>query len=171
MIYDSFTTIDTFIFDVDGVLTTGKVLAQDDGALTRDFNIKDGFAIQFAVKQNYRLIIISGGSSEWVKSRLKTLGITEVHTGVSDKKILFEELIKKHNLDLSKTLYMGDDFPDISSMRMCGVKTCPADAAWQVQLEADIITKANGGQGAAREIIEKVLTLQGRWESTEHSVW
>ena len=64
MIYDSFKTIDTFIFDVDGVLTTGKVLAQDDGALTRDFNIKDGFAIQFAVKQNYRLIIISGGSSE-----------------------------------------------------------------------------------------------------------
>jgi len=171
MIFDSFKTIDTFIFDVDGVLTSGKVLAQDDGVLTRDFNIKDGFAIQFAVKLNYRLIIISGGSSEGVRNRLKTLGIQEVHTGVSDKKLLFEELIKKHNLDLSKTLYMGDDFPDISSMRMCGVKICPADAAWQVQQEADIITKANGGRGAAREIIEKVLTIQDKWESAEHSVW
>jgi 3-deoxy-D-manno-octulosonate 8-phosphate phosphatase (KDO 8-P phosphatase) len=66
---------------------------------------------------------------------------------------------------------MGDDFPDISSMRMCGVKICPADAAWQVQQEADIITKANGGRGAAREIIEKVLTIQDKWESAEHSVW
>jgi 3-deoxy-D-manno-octulosonate 8-phosphate phosphatase (KDO 8-P phosphatase) len=80
-------------------------------------------------------------------------------------------LIKKQNLDLTKTLYMGDDFPDISSMRMCGVKTCPADAAWQVQQEADVITKAKGGQGVAREVIEQVLTLQDKWESTEHSVW
>ncbi|NBV56568.1 MAG: HAD-IIIA family hydrolase [Bacteroidetes bacterium] len=171
MIYDTFKTINTFIFDVDGVLTSGKVLAQDDGSLTRDFNIKDGFAIQFAVKQNYRLIIISGGSSHGVKNRLHGLGIEEVYTGVSDKKELFEKLIKKHNLDLTKTLYMGDDFPDISSMRMCGVKTCPADAAWQVQQEADVITKAKGGQGAAREVIEQVLTLQDKWESTEHSVW
>ena len=171
MIYDTFKTINTFIFDVDGVLTSGKVLAQDDGSLTRDFNIKDGFAIQFAVKQNYRLIIISGGSSDGVKNRLHGLGIEEVYTGVSDKKELFEKLIKKHNLDLTKTLYMGDDFPDISSMRMCGVKTCPADAAWQVQQEADVITKAKGGQGAAREVIEQVLTLQDKWESTEHSVW
>lgn len=171
MIYDTFKTINTFIFDVDGVLTSGKVLAQDDGSLTRDFNIKDGFAIQFAVKQNYRLIIISGGSSLGVKNRLHGLGIEEVYTGVSDKKELFEKLIKKHNLDLTKTLYMGDDFPDISSMRMCGVKTCPADAAWQVQQEADVITKAKGGQGAAREVIEQVLTLQDKWESTEHSVW
>ncbi len=171
MIYDTFKTINTFIFDVDGVLTSGKVLAQDDGSLTRDFNIKDGFAIQFAVKQNYRLIIISGGSSPGVKNRLHGLGIEEVYTGVSDKKELFEKLIKKQNLDLTKTLYMGDDFPDISSMRMCGVKTCPADAAWQVQQEADVITKAKGGQGAAREVIEQVLTLQDKWESTEHSVW
>lgn len=110
MIYDTFKTINTFIFDVDGVLTTGKVLAQDDGSLTRDFNIKDGFAIQFAVKQNYRLIIISGGSSEGVINRLKRLGIQEVYTGVSDKRALFETLIQKHDIALKNTLYMGDDF-------------------------------------------------------------
>ena len=171
MIYDTFKTINTFIFDVDGVLTTGKVLAQDDGSLIRDFNIKDGFAIQFAVKQNYRLIVISGGSSEGVINRLQRLGIQEVYTGVFDKRVLFEKLIKKHDLKLNNTLYMGDDFPDISSMRMCGVKTCPADAAWQVQQEADVITKAKGGYGAAREIIEKVLTLQDKWENSDHSVW
>lgn len=171
MVFDKFKSIDTFILDVDGVLTTGKVWAEDQGTFTRDFNIKDGFALQYAVKQGYRIIIISGGDSEGVRNRLKTLGIQEVHTAISNKKKHLELLSQRLSLDLDNALYMGDDYPDISPMKLCGIKAAPKDAAWEVQVEADIITKAAGGQGAVREVIEKVLILQDRWENTENAVW
>lgn len=171
MILDKFGEINTFILDVDGVLTTGSVLATDNGEMRRNFNIKDGFALQFAVKQGYNVIIISGGSSEGVRNRLIALGIKEVHTAVKDKRALLLSLSKKLNLDVSKAIYMGDDFPDLSVMRMCGIGICPNDAVWQVKEEADMITQHTGGMGAVREIIEKVLTSQDKWESSDHSVW
>jgi 3-deoxy-D-manno-octulosonate 8-phosphate phosphatase (KDO 8-P phosphatase) len=171
MILDKLAAINTFILDVDGVLTPGSVLATDSGEMQRTFNIKDGFALQYVVKKGYTVIIISGGSSDGVRDRLKNLGIKEVHTAVPDKRFFLSELQKRLNLDLELTLYMGDDYPDLSVMRMCGVKVAPADAAWEVQEAADLVTKAAGGQGAAREILQKVLTLQDTWESSEHSVW
>ncbi|MEN8732098.1 MAG: HAD hydrolase family protein [Bacteroidia bacterium] len=171
MILDKFSNINTFILDVDGVLTTGTVLATDEGEMRRDFNIKDGFALQYVVKIGYNVIIISGGNSAGVRQRLKGLGITQVHTAVADKRALLKQLVQELNLNLDNAIYMGDDYPDLSIMRMCGVKVCPADAAWQVQEEADIVTKAKGGKGAVREIMEKVLIVQDKWESTEHSVW
>ncbi|MFT4827096.1 MAG: 3-deoxy-D-manno-octulosonate 8-phosphate phosphatase (KDO 8-P phosphatase) [Paracoccaceae bacterium] len=171
MILDRFSSIDTFILDVDGVLTSGTVIASSDGEMRRDFNIKDGFALQYAVKQGYHVIIISGGDNEGVRKRLRNLGITEVHTAVADKRKLLKELETKLQINLKNALYMGDDFPDLSVMRMCGIKVCPSDAAWEVQEEVDIVTKALGGKGAVREILEKVLISQDKWESTEHSVW
>jgi len=171
MVLDKFSRIDTFILDVDGVLTSGTVIASNDGEMRRDFNIKDGFALQYVVKQGYNVIIISGGDSEGVRKRLKGLGITEVHTAVNDKRKLLTELEAKLQINLENALYMGDDYPDLSVMRMCGIKACPADAAWTVQEEVDIVTKAPGGKGAVREIMEKVLTSQDKWESREHSVW
>jgi 3-deoxy-D-manno-octulosonate 8-phosphate phosphatase (KDO 8-P phosphatase) len=171
MILDQLAHVNTFIFDVDGVLTPGSVIATDKGEMQRTFNIMDGFALQYVVKQGYNVIIISGGNSDGVRDRLRTLGIKEVHTGVSDKRILLAELQLKLDLDLERTLYMGDDYPDLSVMRMCGVKVAPSDAAWEVQELADIVTKHAGGQGAAREILQKVLMMQDKWESSEHSVW
>lgn len=171
MVLDRFSQINTFILDVDGVLTTGTVIATDAGEMRRDFNIKDGFALQYVIKKGYRIIIISGGDSEGVRRRLKGLGITEVNTAVPDKRALLTKLVENTGLELDKAIYMGDDFPDLSIMRMCGVKVCPADAVWQVKEEADIITKQPGGKGAVREIMEQVLTVQDKWESTEHSVW
>ena len=171
MILDRFSSIDTFILDVDGVLTSGTVIASSDGEMRRDFNIKDGFALQYAVKQGYHVIIISGGDNEGVRKRLRNLGTTEVHTAVADKRKLLKELETKLQINLKNALYMGDDFPDLSVMRMCGIKVCPSDAAWEVQEEVDIVTKALGGKGAVREILEKVLISQDKWESTEHSVW
>ncbi|PCJ67570.1 MAG: 3-deoxy-D-manno-octulosonate 8-phosphate phosphatase [Bacteroidetes bacterium] len=171
MILDRLSSIDTFILDVDGVLTTGAVIATNTGEMRRDFNIKDGFALQYAVKKGYKIIIISGGDNEGVRKRLKRLGITEVHTGVSDKRALLRELESKLKINLANALYVGDDCPDLSVMRMCGIKVTPNDGVWQVQEEADIVTRATGGKGAVREIIEKTLTLQGKWESSEHSVW
>jgi 3-deoxy-D-manno-octulosonate 8-phosphate phosphatase (KDO 8-P phosphatase) len=171
MILDRFSSIDTFILDVDGVLTSGTVIASSDGEMRRDFNIKDGFALQYVVKQGYHVIIISGGDNEGVRKRLRNLGITEVHTAVADKRKLLKELETKLQINLKNSLYIGDDFPDLSVMRMCGIKVCPSDAAWEVQEEVDIVTKALGGKGAVREILEKVLMSQDKWESTEHSVW
>ena len=171
MILDQFSNIDTFILDVDGVLTSGTVIATSDGEMRRDFNIKDGFALQYVVKQGYHVIIISGGDNDGVRKRLRNLGITEIYTAVPDKRKLLKELEIKLQINLKNALYMGDDFPDLSVMRMCGIKACPADAAWAVQEEVDIVTKALGGKGAVREIMEKVLTSQDKWESTEHSVW
>jgi 3-deoxy-D-manno-octulosonate 8-phosphate phosphatase (KDO 8-P phosphatase) len=171
MILDKFSSVDTFILDVDGVLTTGTVIATGEGEMRRDFNIKDGFALQYVVKKGYHVIIISGGDNEGVRKRLRGLGITEVHTAVADKRKLLRELTVRLNINLEHAVYMGDDFPDLSVMRMCGIKACPGDAAWQVQEEVDIVTKALGGKGAVREIMEKVLVSQDKWESTEHSVW
>jgi 3-deoxy-D-manno-octulosonate 8-phosphate phosphatase (KDO 8-P phosphatase) len=170
MILDRFSSIDTFILDVDGVLTSGTVIASGDGEMRRDFNIKDGFALQYVVKQGYNVIIISGGDNEGVRKRLRNLGITEVHTAVADKRKLLKELEIKLQINLKNSLYMGDDFPDLSVMRMCGIKVCPTDAAWEVQEEVDMVTKALGGKGAVREVMEKVLVSQDKWESTKHSV-
>lgn len=171
MVLDKLALVNTFILDVDGVLTTGTVLATNEGEMRRDFNIKDGFALQFAIKQGYNIIIISGGDNEGVRKRLAGLGIKEVHTAVADKRALLKDLVAKHDIDLRKAVYMGDDYPDLSVMRMCGVGATPCDSAWQVQETADYISKLPGGKGAVREVIEKVLTLQDKWESSEHSVW
>ena len=105
MILDQLADISTFIFDVDGVLTPGSVIATDNGEMHRTFNIKDGFALKYVVKQGYQVIIISGGNSDGVRDRLHNLGIKEVHTGVSDKRILLAELQIKLNIDLNTSFF------------------------------------------------------------------
>ena len=171
MVLDKLSEISTFIFDVDGVFTTGTVLATDGGEMNRDFNIKDGFAINRAVKEGYQIIIISGGDSEGVRIRLNRLGVDEVHTAISDKKNHLESICERLNIPLSKTLYVGDDIPDIPVMKLCGVKVAPQDAAWEVQDAADLVTKAPGGKGAIREIVQKVMTLQDKWITGQEYVW
>ena len=171
MILDRFRNINTFILDVDGVLTRGSVLATDDNSMLREFNIKDGFALQFAVKQGYQIIIISGGNSPGVKSRLLNLGIEEVHTAIPNKVKFLKELAELKSLDLQKAVYMGDDFPDISVSELCGINTCPADAIWQIKEISSWISDKKGGEGAVRQLIEMTLTLQGNWESSSNSVW
>ncbi len=171
MVLDKFRSLNTFILDVDGVLTKGTVLATDDDSMLREFNIKDGFALQFAVKKGYKVIIISGGNSPGVKKRLLNLGIEEVHTAIPDKVKFLSQLSKEQSIDLTKSVYMGDDYPDISVSEMCEVNTCPADAVWQIKDKCSWISEKNGGEGAVRQLIETVLTLRGDWESTSNSVW
>lgn len=170
MILDRFSKMQTFILDVDGVLTNGTVQATHKKKFLRTFSIKDGFALQFAVKQGFRIIIISGGSSKGVVARLEGLGIKEVFTAVADKRKKLKKL-EQEGLDLDTCVYIGDDYPDISVMEMCGLKVCPADAVWTLREKVDYITKKNGGEGAVREVLEIVLKLQDKWESQEHSVW
>ena len=158
-----FSAIHTFIFDVDGVLTNSQVLVMQDGQLLRQMNIRDGYALKRAVDTGYRVIIISGGKSEGVRIRLQNLGITDVYLGISDKLETYEQVLDMYGHDEAGILYMGDDLPDVDVMRRVGVPTCPANAAQEIKRVAQYISPFNGGEGCARDVIEKVLKLQEKW--------
>lgn len=158
-----FSAIHTFIFDVDGVLTNSQVLVMQDGQLLRQMSIRDGYAIQHAVQQGFRIIIISGGKSEGVRVRLQNLGVEDVYLGISDKLETYEQVLDMYGHDEGGILYMGDDLPDIEVMRRVGVPTCPANAAPEVKRISQYISPLNGGEGCVRDVIEKVLKLKGKW--------
>lgn len=163
-VLELFTPIKTFVFDVDGVLTNSQVLAMEDGSLLRNVNIKDGYALQLAVKKEYNIWIISGGTSEAIKNRFEKLGLQEVHIAVKDKKALLQQLAAKHNISLEHTLYMGDDIPDYAVMQLCGLPTCPADACTEIKGISKYISPVNGGMGCVRDVLEKVLKLNDHWD-------
>jgi len=155
--------ITTFAFDIDGVLTDGMVLPTTDGDLLRRMNIKDGFALQHAVKKGYRVVIISGGASKSVEIRLKRLGIDDIFLAAKDKVKILNSYMNEHGLKASEIIYMGDDIPDLEVMKLCGVKTCPKNAAIEIKQISDYISDKDGGQGCARDILEQVLRCNGDW--------
>ena len=163
-ILSEFKKINTFIFDVDGVLTNGDLIVNTDGNLLRTMNIKDGYAMQLAIKKGYNIIIISGGKSELVRKRLEGLKITNNHFAVENKIAKLNELQLAYNLELENCIYVGDDMPDVEAMKQVGLPCCPSDACNQVKEIAKYISPNIGGKGCARDIIEKVLTLNGHWE-------
>jgi len=155
--------ITTLIFDVDGVLTTGDILASNTGEFLRSFNIKDGYALQLAVKKGYHVCIISGGSGEAMQKRFEGLGIKNIYLGVSDKVAVFEQILAQYQLQPAEVLYMGDDIPDYKIMKLVGLPTCPADAVEEIKALSTYISPYNGGKTAVRDVIEKVLKIQGKW--------
>lgn len=169
MLFQKLKEITTFIFDVDGVLTTGDVLASSTGELLRTFNIKDGYALQLAVKKGYHVCIISGGKGQAMELRFAGLGIPDVYLGVSDKVEIYTEYITKYGINASQVLYMGDDIPDLNVMKLAGVATCPADASTDIKAICDYISPFPGGRTAARDVIEKVLKLQECWSDPHPS--
>jgi len=158
-----FHKITTFIFDIDGVLTDGTVLVMDNGLQARRMHIKDGFALQMAVKNGYRVLIISGGNSPQVIDRLEKLGITEVHMQVLDKMKFGEDYMHKNNLKPEEVLYMGDDLPDLPLMTAIGLSCCPADAVEEIKEIVKYVSSVNGGFGCVRDVIEKVLKSNNHW--------
>lgn len=155
--------ITTFILDVDGVLTNGKILVTSKGKMLREMNTKDGFIIKYALDEGFKIFIISGGTNKGVRERLKDLGIEEIFLGKDSKNSTYEMLIKKHNLNENEILYMGDDVPDIPVMKKVGVPCCPNDAVPDVKQISIYISKKNGGQGCVRDIIEQTLRVQNKW--------
>lgn len=153
-----------FIFDIDGVMTDGSLLIEENGTMLRRMNIKDGYALKLAARKGYFIFVISGSNPEGVKIRLERLGIDEVHIGVENKLIKLENLLLKHRVNPAHTLYMGDDMPDLEVMKSCSVRTCPADAVHQIQEICHYTSPFPGGHGCVRDIIEQVLTLNGDWE-------
>src|SRR3954463_7448164 len=121
--------VTTFVFDVDGVLTNGTILIMPNGLMARQMNIKDGYALQLAVKKNYHVVVISGGNSAEVKERMQLLGVKDVYMRIMDKKICLEEYMLVNNLRREEVLFMGDDIPDYKVMQHAGIACCPADAA------------------------------------------
>ncbi|HLV51713.1 MAG TPA: HAD-IIIA family hydrolase [Flavobacterium sp.] len=155
--------INTFIFDVDGVLTDGTIHVTQDGELLRTMNIRDGYALKAAVEKGYNVCVISGGSNEGVRTRLRNLGVFDIHLGVADKVAVYEEYLHVNNIKPHQVLYMGDDLPDFWVMKKAGLPTCPQDAAPEIKHLSKYISHINGGRGAVRDVIEQVMKVQDRW--------
>ena len=158
-----FKKIKTFVFDIDGVLTDGNLLVMQDGTMLRQMSVRDGYALQLAIKKGYEIIIISGSYSAEAQMRLEKLGVNKIFMRIENKLEKFEELITTHQLNKEEVLYMGDDIPDYEVMQYCGLATCPADAAAEIKTISKYISPLKGGQGCVRDVIEKVLKLQNNW--------
>lgn len=155
--------ITTFIFDVDGVLTDGSVFVSNEGEMLRTMNIRDGYALKAAVESGYHVCIISGGSNEGVRIRLRNLGITDIHLGTPDKVKTFKEYTNVYGINPKQVLYMGDDIPDYHVMKLVGLPACPQDASPEIKAISNYISHKNGGKGAVRDVIEQVMKVQGKW--------
>ena len=161
---ERFQNVKLFVFDVDGVLTDGSLYVFADGEQARKMNIKDGFALQLAVKKGYRLLIISGAQSEGVANRLEKLGITDVFMKVGDKHEVLKKCLTEHDIPTEQVLFMGDDMPDYQVMKKAGIACAPADAMPEIKALAHYISTRKGGEGCVRDVIERVLKLNGHWE-------
>ncbi|MBF4472589.1 MULTISPECIES: KdsC family phosphatase [Flavobacterium] len=155
--------ITAFIFDVDGVLTDGSVFVSNEGEMLRTMNIRDGYALKAAVESGYHVCIISGGSNEGVRIRLRNLGITNIHLGTPDKVKTFKEYTDLYGINPEQVLYMGDDIPDYHVMKLVGLPACPQDASPEIKTISAYISHKNGGKGAVRDVIEQVMKVQGKW--------
>ena len=155
--------IKTFIFDVDGVLTDGKILITNEGELLRSFDTKDGYAMKCALVQGYKIVIITGGRNQGVEDRFKELGVFDIYMGAHHKIDAYQDLMDNYDLDPETILYVGDDIPDIPVMEKVGLGCCPSDAVSDVKAMANYVSHKKGGEGCVREIIEQVLRVQGKW--------
>lgn len=163
--------IRTFIFDIDGVLTSGSVLVTEEGEMLRSVNIKDGYALQHAIKQGYKIAIISGGSSEGMLLRFKGLGITEIYLGQKNKLDAFHKILVDFGVSAEQVAYVGDDMPDYPVLKLAGLPCCPADAATDIREICQYISNVKGGYGVARDILEKAMKTQGTWWNNDTHSW
>lgn len=163
--------IKAFVFDVDGVLSGEVIPLHPDGDPMRTVNIKDGYALQLAVKKGYQVAIITGGYTEAVKIRFSRLGITHIYMKSAIKVHDFNDFMAKTGLRPDEVLYAGDDIPDYEVMKMVGLPVAPADAAPEIKSIAKYISLKKGGDGIARDVIEQTMKAQGHWMSDEAFGW
>lgn len=163
--------ITTFIFDYDGVLTNGVILVTNSGDQLRTGHVKDGYALQLAVKSGYRVAVISGGYSESMRHRCNALKLTDVYLGVEDKLKVFNEYMSANKIRPEEVLYMGDDIPDYPVMKLVGVPVCPSDASEEIKGISSYISHFPGGAGCVRDVIEQVMKVQGKWMNGNAYHW
>jgi 3-deoxy-D-manno-octulosonate 8-phosphate phosphatase (KDO 8-P phosphatase) len=162
---DKLKGISTFVFDIDGVFTDATLTVSKDD-VTRTFNVRDGYAVQMALKSGYNVAIISGGKQESIITRMNSIGVEDVFikVGTADKPKFLEEYLKSKNVSAEEVLFIGDDIPDLLLMQAFPVLSCcPSDAVEEVKAAADYIVHTPGGKGAVREAIELVMKAQDKW--------
>lgn len=159
--------IRAFAFDVDGVLSPSTIPLGSDGMPSRMVNIKDGYALQLAIKLGIRIAIITGGQSDAIKKRFKALGIQDIYQGAAHKLPVLQEWLSKEGLSADEVVYMGDDIPDLQAMHHVGLACCPHDAAVEVIKASHYVSRFSGGYGCARDVIEQTLKAQGKWLTDE----
>jgi 3-deoxy-D-manno-octulosonate 8-phosphate phosphatase (KDO 8-P phosphatase) len=163
--------VKAFIFDIDGVLSTQTIALSVFGVPLRSVNLRDGYAMQLAVKKGYHVGIISGANSKEYIKRLKGLGVNDIYMNARIKKNTLKELVAKWGINLSDVVYMGDDIPDFEVMRMVGIPVCPSDADSEIKQVSKYISDKKGGEGCVRDIIEQVLRLHNNWMDYEAYTW
>jgi 3-deoxy-D-manno-octulosonate 8-phosphate phosphatase (KDO 8-P phosphatase) len=163
--------INAFLFDVDGVFTDNRTLLIPDMDPVRVFHTRDAFAVQHAVKEGIRIIIITGGRSKGVADSFGRLGVTEFHNSIRNKEELFDQLVAQTGLDPLTTAYMGDDLPDLRVMQRVALPCCPSDAAEEIKAVSRYVSRLPGGGGCVRDLLEQAMKVQGRWLTDGAYTW
>lgn len=161
--------IKAIVFDVDGVLSGETITLHPNGEPMRTVNIKDGYAIQLAMKMGLRIAILTGGRTESVRKRYENLGVEDIYMGCEVKMKAYKEFMERYQLDDAEVMYMGDDIPDLEIMRKVGCPVCPADACEEVKEVSLYISDRKGGYGCGRDVVEQTLRAQDKWLSDERA--
>lgn len=151
------------VFDVDGVLSCATMPLGADGVPRRTSNVKDGYAIQHAVKAGLTIAIITGANVDYIRERYVQLGMEDIYLAASHKLEVLHAFLEKHVLSPDEVLYMGDDIPDYHVLAACGLPCCPADAVPEIKAISTYISPLKGGEGCVRDVLEQVLKVQGKW--------
>jgi 3-deoxy-D-manno-octulosonate 8-phosphate phosphatase (KDO 8-P phosphatase) len=163
--------VKAFIFDIDGVLSAQTIALNAFGIPNRTVNLRDGYAIQLAVRKGYNICVISGSSSKEYRKRLKLLGVKDIYLNSKSKLEHFNSFLKRYNLRKSDVLFMGDDIPDYEVMKEAGLPVCPSDADSEIRQVASYVSDKKGGEGCVRDVIEQVLRLHNKWMDSDAFTW
>ena len=163
MINYDLTKIRAIIFDIDGVLSSETITLSAEGVPLRTVNIKDGYAIQLAMKLGLRIVILTGGNTPSVRVRYEGLGVEDIYMGCAVKIEKYDEFLRRYGLTDGEVMYMGDDIPDLEIMRRVGCPVCPKDACPEIKDVSLYVSDRIGGHGCGRDVIEQVLRAQGKW--------
>ncbi len=155
------------IMDVDGTLTDGRLFVLPDGEEVKSYNVKDGLGILLAHLAGLKTAIITGKTSKALEKRAEKLRIDELHQGILDKKRIFDQILARHRLNVAEAAYIGDDLGDLEVIKSAGLAAAVADAHPEVKKNSHYICREAGGSGAVRELIEFILTVQGKWVQVE----
>jgi len=163
--------VKAFVFDVDGVLSAATQILSPEGETSRTSNLKDGFALVYAIRIGYPICVITGGKTIEVIKRCEKIGILDVYTGTLKKLPSLYEFLEKYSLSADEVMYMGDDLPDYPAMKAVGVPVCPMDASPEIKAISHYISDKNGGEGCVRDVLEQVMRAQGKWLDCETMNW
>ena len=163
MINYDLSKIKAIIFDIDGVLSAETITLSSEGEPLRTVNIKDGYAIQLAMKLGLRIAIMTGAKTQAVRRRYEGLGVEDIYIGCSVKIKTYDEFLQKYGLTDDEVMFMGDDIPDLEIMRRVGCPVCPKDACPEIKEASIYVSERKGGYGCGRDVIEQTLRAQGKW--------